>query len=144
MNNDLVVSNFQTFCIQFCNCKCIINRIPFGGVGVKHDPSTWSFQPQPWNFMTFVFTFRNIFGPVFRGAAFAHPTYTAQKMKFSIKDFFSKWDQIWRFRRIWSRLLKKSLMENFIFCAVLKFGIIRSCHSSSTFKFRFNFEIISI
>ena len=33
-------------------------------------------------------------------------------MNFSIKDFFSKWDQI-------RRTLKKSLMENLIFCAVL-------------------------
>ena len=39
--------------------------------------------------------------------------------KFSIKDFFSKCDQIHNFLRIWSHLLKKSLMENFIFCAVL-------------------------
>ena len=38
-------------------------------------------------------------------------------MKFSIKDFFSKCDQIRRKLRIWSHLLKKSLMENFIFCA---------------------------
>ena len=29
-------------------------------------------------------------------------TYTAQKMKFSIKDFFSKYDQIHRKLRIWS------------------------------------------
>ena len=43
---------------------------------------------------------------------------TAQKMKFSIKDFFSKCDQIRSFLRIWSHLLKKSLMANFIFCAV--------------------------
>ena len=43
---------------------------------------------------------------------------TAQKMKFSIKDFFSKCDQIRSKLRIWSHLLKKSLMENFIFCAV--------------------------
>ena len=43
---------------------------------------------------------------------------TAQKMKFSIKNFFSKRDQICSFLRIWSHLLKKSLMENFIFCAV--------------------------
>ena len=42
---------------------------------------------------------------------------TAQKMKFSIKDFFSKFDQIPNFLRIWSHLLKKSIMENFIFCA---------------------------
>ena len=46
--------------------------------------------------------------------------YTAQKMKFSIKDFFSKCDQIRRKLRIWSRLLKKSLLENFISCAVLQ------------------------
>ena len=38
--------------------------------------------------------------------------YTAQKMKFSIKDFFSKCDQIHKKLRIWSHLLKKSLMEN--------------------------------
>ena len=43
--------------------------------------------------------------------------YTAQKKKFSIKDFFSKCDQIRRKLRIWSHLLKKFLMEN-IFCAV--------------------------
>ena len=43
---------------------------------------------------------------------------TAQKIKFSIKDFFSKRDQIRRKLRIWSHLLKKSLMENYIYCAV--------------------------
>ena len=43
---------------------------------------------------------------------------TAQKKKFSIKDFFSICDQIRRKLRIWSHLLKKSLIENFIFCAV--------------------------
>ena len=43
---------------------------------------------------------------------------TAQKMKFSIKGFFSKCDQIRRKLQIWSHLLKKSLMVNFIFCAV--------------------------
>ena len=40
--------------------------------------------------------------------------YTVQKMK----DFFSKCDQIRGFLRIWSHLLKKSLMENFNFRAV--------------------------
>ena len=44
---------------------------------------------------------------------------TAQKMKFSIKDFFSKRDQIRRFLPIWSHLLK-SLMKIFIFCAVIE------------------------
>ena len=45
--------------------------------------------------------------------------YTTQKMKFSIKAFFSKCDQIRSFQRIWSHILKKSLIENFIFSAVL-------------------------
>ena len=39
-------------------------------------------------------------------------------MKFSIKDFSSKCDQIRNFLRIWSHLQEKSLMENFVFCAV--------------------------
>ena len=43
---------------------------------------------------------------------------TTQKLKFSIKDFFSKCDQIRSKLRIWSNLLKKPLMENFIFCEV--------------------------
>ena len=43
---------------------------------------------------------------------------TPQKMKFSTEDFFSKCDQIRSFLQIWSNLLKKSSMENLIFCAV--------------------------
>ena len=43
----------------------------------------------------------------------------AQKMKFSIKDFFSKFNQICSVLPMWSHLLQKSLMENFIFCAVI-------------------------
>ena len=40
-------------------------------------------------------------------------------MKFSIKDFFSKCDQIRSFLRVWSHLLKESLLENFNFlCSV--------------------------
>ena len=40
-----------------------------------------------------------------------YKTNTVQKMKFSITDVFSKLS-------IWSHLLKKSVMENLIFCAV--------------------------
>ena len=43
---------------------------------------------------------------------------TAQKMMFSIKDLFCKCDQIHSFLWIWSHLLRKSLMQNLIFCAV--------------------------
>ena len=44
---------------------------------------------------------------------------TAQKIEFSIENFFSECDQIVMKLRIWSHLLKKkSLMENSIFCVV--------------------------
>ena len=49
---------------------------------------------------------------------------TEQKIKFSINDFFSKCDQIHKKLQIWSSLLKKSLMENFLFCVV---GLMISC-----------------
>ena len=42
-----------------------------------------------------------------------------KKMKFSIKYFFSTCNQIRGFLRIWSHLLKKSLMENLTFCAMI-------------------------
>ena len=48
----------------------------------------------------------------------AYDCSTAQKIKLSVKNFFWKCDQIRSFLRIWSHLLKKSLMKNFIFCAV--------------------------
>ena len=41
------------------------------------------------------------------------------KMKFSVKNFFSKLDQICSFLGIWLHLLKKSLMKRFIFYAVI-------------------------
>ena len=42
-------------------------------------------------------------------------------MKFFFKGFYSKCNQIRSFLRIWSLLRKKSLLENFIICAVLVF-----------------------
>ena len=44
-------------------------------------------------------------------------------MKFFIEDFFSKCDQIRRNLGIWPHLLTESLMENFIFCAVVILSI---------------------
>ena len=38
-----------------------------------------------------------------------------------MKEVFSKYGQIRSFLQIWSHLLKKSLMENFVQC---KFGIV--------------------
>ena len=43
-------------------------------------------------------------------------------MKFSIKDFPIKCDQIRSFLRIWSHLLKKSLMEDFVQWALWTFN----------------------
>ena len=37
-------------------------------------------------------------------------------MKFSIKEFSSKYGPIRSKLQIWSNVLKESLMENFIFC----------------------------
>ena len=51
-----------------------------------------------------------------------HVHFSAQKIKFFIQDLLSKYDQIRRNVRIWSHLLKKSLMENLIFlcsCSIL-------------------------
>ena len=70
-------------------------------------------------------------------------TYTAQKMKFFIKDFFSKCDQIGRKLRICSYLLKKSLIENFIFCAVLSIYVLGNAQlipSVYSFNSLFQFE----
>ena len=58
-----------------------------------------------------------IFSRVGLNASFEDFLHTVQEMKFSIKDFLSKCDQIrWKLR-IWSHLLRKFLMENFILCA---------------------------
>ena len=54
-----------------------------------------------------MFSIKDFFSKCDQNGGFGH-IYTAQKMKFSITDFFCKCDQI-----------NKSLMENFIFCAVL-------------------------
>ena len=56
---------------------------------------------------------------------------TAQKMKFSIKDFFHKCDQICTFLRIWSHLLKKSLMKNFFSCAVSRKSMMMSNYNKN-------------
>ena len=53
-----------------------------------------------------------------------------KKKMFSIKNFFSKCDQIRRKLQIWSHLLKKLLMENLTFCAAI---FVRSVANSVGF-----------
>ena len=68
-------------------------------------------------------------------------------MKFSIKDFFSKYEQLRRKWRIWSHLVKKPLMENFIFCAVYVCSSYTLCPGGSSFyqsKKQKNAEILFI
>ena len=79
---------------------------------------------------------------------------TAQKMKFSVEDFFSKCDQIHLKMWICSHLLKKSLMENFIFCAVYiiySFSVTKAflCHIThknlfETYENCISFKILGI
>ena len=73
--------------------------------------------PSDWNFAHFA-NFAMIFCKYFLHCLENRCSLAAQKLKFSIKDFFGKCDQTRRKLRIWSYLLKKSLMENFTFCAV--------------------------
>ena len=73
-----------------------------------------------------------IFSNCFHQHVQTFPIYTAQKMKFSIKDFFSKYDQIHRKLRIWSHLLKKFLMENFIFL----------CSDTALISFSFYYHVV--
>ena len=53
-----------------------------------------------------------------------------QKMKFFIKDYFSKCDQIRSFLWIWSHLLKKSLTESFIFLCSVSSKLLTQDNSS--------------
>ena len=51
-----------------------------------------------------------------------------------LKNFFGKCDQIRRKLRIWSHLLKKSLTENFIFCANVRDWPATFLNTNSTGK----------
>ena len=64
---------------------------------------------QLWSLIWHLFT-----GPGFKFISY-DKSKTVQKMKFSIKDFFSKCNQIRSFLRIWTHLLKKFLLKNIIF-----------------------------
>ena len=97
-NNTYKVRNFQEFETERKRTVC------FGLETISYrPPQLWSLLPELMGQLNSIDQFKRS---------------TAQKMKFSIKDFFSKCDQIRRKLRIWSHLLRESLMENFIFCAV--------------------------
>ena len=65
---------------------------------------------------------------------------TAQKVKFSIKDFFSKCDQNRSFLRLLSHLLKESLMETSFFVQWYRFDFKKG----STIKHKYLFSHIKM
>ena len=85
--------------------------IPCFGLFIKPNPfcTNW-FQLFFYFVFKFWYTARINFGTT---SYFFIFVYTAQKIKFSIKNLFGKCDHIW------SHLQKNSLMENFIFCALV-------------------------
>ena len=56
-------------------------------------------------------------------------------MKLSIKDFFSKFNRIRSCQRIWSHLLKKFLMEMFIFYSLRSVFPNQNCNNDSRYSF---------
>ena len=70
--------------------------------------------------------------------------YPLQKIKFFMKNFFSKCDQIHKKLRIWSHLLEKPLMENFSFCAVTISLISDHLGYHLSFLFIWEFKSFSI
>ena len=64
-----------------------------------------------------------------------HSSCHCTKNEFSIKDSLRKFDQIRSFQPIWSHLLKKSLMHNFIFCAVFHLNCHHQMILAKTYSF---------
>ena len=89
------------------------------GLFLKNKTSSEGYQLLEWAFMLLWIKYRLIYFKL-EGSRIKHePSYIkhtfrekviAQKMKFSIKDFSCKCDQISSFLRIWSHLLEKSWM----------------------------------
>ena len=102
------LSSFQTF---FCFCNFIHCT--------KNEIFHWEFLPQMWklHFLCDTFCIWVCWGKHF--SIFNQNKFTAQEIKFSIKVFFSKCDQIRRILLVCSHLLKKFSIKNFIFSAVI-------------------------
>ena len=69
-----------------------------------------------------------------------------QKIKFFIKDFFNKCDQIHRKQRIWSHLLKKHFMKNNFLCNVFCSLFDKICQEYTMFfqLYQLAFETVNI
>ena len=66
-----------------------------------------------------------------------------QKMKFPIKDLFSKCDHIPIFLRIWSLLLNSSLIWNFVYGAVLnRWNMVSSNQMKTPIRWKWGYKKI--
>ena len=106
-------------------CSVIYHMVKVKKTWIFHIRLVWALSLLPANIKYTHFKLQNLcllsFSDTCALSSFSSLTlpYTAQKMKFFIKDFsvnVTKSADSWSH---WSHLLKKSLMENFIFCAVL-------------------------
>ena len=105
------------------NCLSVLNhfwRLALKGLTIKtSERSHWRrsdvFIINFEHISHFVLVFPTGNWPLLMAAIWSRKEITAKKMKFYIKDFFLKCDKIFNFQRIWSHLLKKSFMLNFIF-----------------------------
>ena len=85
------------------------------------------------NLLVYKYTWIEVFHYIFNLTIFT--CVTAQKVKFFSKYLLSKYYQTRSFLQIWSHLLKKSFMENFIFCAMC------AQKSRGTFKTQSNIKM---
>ena len=106
----IATGNFWIYCGQSLAGLCLFSEVRQRISKLSTVKTYWIFFSQ-WKGIGHMCEHENI-------VVYGKP-FTAQKLKFSIKDFFSNCEQIRKFLQIWSHLLKKSLMENFIFCAVI-------------------------
>ena len=89
-----------------------------------------AFKKQPFSSMFQILSFKTL--------------YNILAIASSIKDFLSKFDKIRSFLPIWAHLLNKSLMENFIFCAVWPFPWLPEFYWNKHFSMTFIVTIFII
>ena len=114
------LSVFFSIRTEYRKIRTRINSV-FGHFSRSETYFLWNFGTalqNTWLLRQILFSEKYVFRSVYLGLFF-----TAQKMKFFTEDFFSKCDQIRRKLWIWPHLLKKSLLENFIFCAVIMLNV---------------------
>ena len=95
---------------------------------IQHLSFYWKFLLKKMYLLSWSAKLHSIYQPIFEQLT-KKKQFTTQKTRFSIKDVFSKCDQIRSFLQIWSHLLKKFLTENFnvvVKCSNIKLYVKRT------------------